>query len=479
LHYHFSSTIPVGIEGFQKAYQTLYYNFLKGMCTHREIDAISYSNSFAVQDGTIFSGSSGYPGKIEVWNEQLPNKVDFIATNEGVVRCIAIKGQQLFSGHDNGKITIWNLKHCTLIQTLEGLNKPLTQLIVKNGKLYSIGNVIDVWELKDFKLITTLNVHKSTINAVAIGNNILYSASSGETTIKVWDLRDSRLITTISAHESAVNALTLDEDKLYSSSEKKGPVKVWDVEDPFNISSWAILPFEEGRQIIIETGRLFLCLSRQIQVLDSNTYASIATLPSCAAQTQSSYGKTNGKLYFLASDRAIEVFDFTASYHQILNEIAERFEGFDADGLDEESILEELPLLKRLEKMPTHIQEAIFQEIGDILYLEFREDDHYEYGEEQFEGDYPMAAEGDYYEGGGEQFEGDYPMAAEGDYYEGGGEQFEGDYPMAAEGDYYEGGGEQFESEGNYLKTAKDAFYKATPFQKARAIQNYLRRQQP
>lgn len=178
-------------------------------------------------NGTLYSGSSDWT--IRVWCAE---KGDHIRTLEGhrnAVDALAVNDAHVFSGADDCTIRVWA---CATGETVRVISTddayPLT--VGRQGQLYSGGDdgVISVWSPSSHTLTQSLVGHTDPIAALVVAvDGTLYSADIRASTIRAWSGEDGALLRTMegSIHPFAFLAVTPN-GTLFSRS-ARGIILVW------------------------------------------------------------------------------------------------------------------------------------------------------------------------------------------------------------------------------------------------------------
>lgn len=169
--------------------------------------------SLAVKDGMLYTGSESK--NIRVWRNF--HEAGGFKSGSGLVKAIVIsKDQQVFTGHQDGKIRIWNLKG-KRVGTLPKLGDYIRSSM--NPKNYvEVRRHHKVPRIKHFDAISCMSLNEEY--------GLLYSGS-WDKTIKVWRISDGKCLESFEAHDDAINSIVVGYDGLVFSGSADGSVKVW------------------------------------------------------------------------------------------------------------------------------------------------------------------------------------------------------------------------------------------------------------
>jgi len=137
-------------------------------------------------------------------------------------------------------IKIWNLQTFECIETLEGHESWVTNIITykkiidKNNSidyLISCSNdkTIKIWDLKTFKCVATLKGHKYGVTNILIFNKMIdkntsidYLIScSYDSTIKIWNLKNFEFIATLEGHTDTIRNIIIKSTSTFDSVNHK------------------------------------------------------------------------------------------------------------------------------------------------------------------------------------------------------------------------------------------------------------------
>ncbi|XP_021731672.1 protein JINGUBANG-like [Chenopodium quinoa] len=169
--------------------------------------------SLAVKDGMLYTGSESK--NIRVWKNF--HDAGGFKSGSGLVKAIVIsKDEQVFTGHQDGKIRIWNPKGKRL-GTLPKMGDYIKSSM--NPKNYvEVRRHHKVPKIKHFDAVSCMSLNEEF--------GLLYSGS-WDKTIKVWRISDGKCLESFEAHDDAINSIVVGYDGLVFSGSADGTVKVW------------------------------------------------------------------------------------------------------------------------------------------------------------------------------------------------------------------------------------------------------------
>ena len=201
-------------------------------------------------DGKICSGD--LDGSIRIWNKNtlLLEKVFFLEQSSSIEEvedesqlspwcdCLTDFHGQLVSGHEGGRIGLWDLRNERCSHVLEGHTSHVRALAVIGNKLISASDdcTIKVWgkdSRDDWLCEQTLRGHHDSVKCLTILGNNLISGSS-DSTIRVWNVIDGNCYQRLFGHKGRVTALLIHDSKLFSSATDR-TLRVW------STKSWSVV----------------------------------------------------------------------------------------------------------------------------------------------------------------------------------------------------------------------------------------------
>jgi hypothetical protein len=174
--------------------------------------------------GRIYSG--GKDDAIRVWNKNtldLEKALD--VEHDAAVWSIAAWHDNLISGHDDGKVRIWDLSKGLCEQVLEGHEDGVNALVVCGSRLASGSDdcTVRLWAMSPdarapWPCERTLEGHRGLVSCLAVWEDKVISGSWDDS-IRVSDVATGEHIKTLAGHADTVMALLVQ----HSSSTAAGP----------------------------------------------------------------------------------------------------------------------------------------------------------------------------------------------------------------------------------------------------------------
>ena len=140
----------------------------------------------------------------------------------------------LATGHDDGKIRLWDAATAMLIHELPDHELPVSALAFNpdGTKLASAGEdrIIHLWDVQSGKLLRSLRGHTDRIPALAWHPREQQLVSAGwDTTARVWNANTGEPIILLNSHADQVNVLAFSPDgRLLACGDSADSIHVWD-----------------------------------------------------------------------------------------------------------------------------------------------------------------------------------------------------------------------------------------------------------
>ncbi|XP_052246747.1 sterol regulatory element-binding protein cleavage-activating protein-like [Dreissena polymorpha] len=136
-----------------------------------------------------------------------------------------IKGHSRHMSHGrcgSDDLRLWDEGiHCTLVQTTQAHQRPITVLVTEGGRIVSGSQdfTLKVFRLEDYKCLYTLHGHAGAISCLYLDKCTPYAAVSGaaDGTIRLWDLLTGHCVHKVKGHEATVMGLTCTDTYIISS----------------------------------------------------------------------------------------------------------------------------------------------------------------------------------------------------------------------------------------------------------------------
>ncbi|WP_166481845.1 WD40 repeat domain-containing protein [Scytonema sp. UIC 10036] len=227
-----------GMDGTVKLWDLKKGQLLRTLNGHKGgVTAIAITS-----DGRIVTGSLDI---VKVW-DMANGKLLRTLQSGAFALTVSRDGETLFAGHNDGKITLWNLITGKQLWSLVPPQKssgvtavaiaPDGQTLVNSGgddRFQSLpqtdGKNLKVWDMQTRKLLHNFSAHLGTVESVAIAPNGLVFASGGHARrVQLWSLKTGKLLRTFEGHGGGVYAVTFSPNgQMVISGSGDKTIKVW------------------------------------------------------------------------------------------------------------------------------------------------------------------------------------------------------------------------------------------------------------
>jgi len=211
-------------------HEAILQRFVEG--SERRLDAHTGTVlALAECKGRIYSG--GKDDAIRVWNKNTLELEKALDVEHGAaVWSIAVWQDNLISGHDDGKVRIWDLSKGLCEQVLEGHEDGVNALVICGSRLASGSDdcTVRLWAMSPdarnpWPCERTLEGHRGLVSCLAVWEDKVISGSWDDS-IRVCDVATGEHIKTLAGHADTVMALLVHGSRLISAS-VDGKVRVW------------------------------------------------------------------------------------------------------------------------------------------------------------------------------------------------------------------------------------------------------------
>ena len=152
--------------------------------------------------------------------------------HSGWVRSVAIQGDRIVSGSDDGTVKVWQVSTGLLEKTLAGHFTWVCSVAIDGDRIVSSSEdgTVNVWQASTGLLEKTLTGHSTWVCSVAIqGDRIVSGSDDG--TVKVWQVSTGLLKKTLVGHSEWVYSVAIQGDRVVSGSRDR-KVCMWKVWNP-------------------------------------------------------------------------------------------------------------------------------------------------------------------------------------------------------------------------------------------------------
>jgi WD40 repeat protein len=143
-------------------------------------------------------------------------------------------GKRIATGHDNGRVLLWDADTGRRAGTLNGHTDWVVDLVLSpDGKHLASASVdmtAKIWDLETGKAIRTLSGHTWYLNRVDFGlNGERLVTSSDDMTAKIWNLKTGEELFTLRGHNEWVVGVALSPDGKWAvTGGNDGTARIWD-----------------------------------------------------------------------------------------------------------------------------------------------------------------------------------------------------------------------------------------------------------
>lgn len=180
-------------------------------------------------------GAALHNGKIEIWDAKHCNRIrSFLGQKEMEVWALIFShdGKHIVSGSLDAKIRIWNQHSPECIETLVGHETWVNDLdFSPDGQILASGSGdfhIRIWDFRTFECLASFKAHPNFVRSVRFSNSGKLISSGEDGTICVWETTNFTKERTIKGHTGAVLSLSVHQNFLLSASSDK-TTRLWDL----------------------------------------------------------------------------------------------------------------------------------------------------------------------------------------------------------------------------------------------------------
>jgi WD40 repeat protein len=195
------------------------------------------------QDATLLASGTN---EIALWQTNEADEVRRVAADSWVTAfAFSPDGKLLASGHDDGKVCLWNVPALTPAGRLDGHDEAVSALTFSadGQQLTSAGDdhLIRVWDVRSKKRVREWRGHTDRVPGLAWHPSGQFLISVGwDTTARVWEASKDDPTMLLNAHSDQVNAVAFSPDgALLACADSDFTIHVWD--DPRNAKQKFVL----------------------------------------------------------------------------------------------------------------------------------------------------------------------------------------------------------------------------------------------
>lgn len=173
------------------------------------------------------------PASLQLHADEKLEIADFKA-RAGNMRATAISndGQLVFTGEDDGLVTLWSVKTGKSVQNLKGHTREVFAAALlpdgKRGVTCGDDNLVVVWDLATGRRIHEMSTGDAiplVMSCTADGSLAATGCDDGE--IEIWDLADGRRVTTLRRNSPLCGVLFSPDGKVLAAGYLDGHVVLW------------------------------------------------------------------------------------------------------------------------------------------------------------------------------------------------------------------------------------------------------------
>ncbi len=195
------------------------------------------AKSLAIDPKTSIVYTGGEDRKINIWNIRRGTLIGTFPDHRGPVRALAISsnGKLLISGGNDNEIRIWQTTRRAILMRIKEPTNRVVKLAFHPSNQYfawinGIGEV-KVWDLKKRAVVSAHKKHTGTVRDLAFSYMGSHIASvSVDKTIVYWNWRTNEHTATFAGHQKEVTGVSFHpQGKFMLSCSMDGSIKLWDL----------------------------------------------------------------------------------------------------------------------------------------------------------------------------------------------------------------------------------------------------------
>ncbi len=187
------------------------------------------------------SGDSSRPGKIQIWDAETGQELQFLGEHSIWVKSVAFSpdGTRVASGSQDGSLKIWSTETGEeLIRLLADSGSIASaafrpdgrRIVAGGGNAFSAGK-ITIWGTRTGLKLLSLKGHGDWVTSVAYspdGKHIV--SGSADKTVRIWDAETGEELLALHGHTSGVVSVAFSPDgKHVASGSYDKTVKIWEL----------------------------------------------------------------------------------------------------------------------------------------------------------------------------------------------------------------------------------------------------------
>ncbi len=173
----------------------------------------------------------------------LQDVISYLSLNPLKIKCsssiteVAIAGDIVVIGSDDGSARIWDINTAQLLQILiirepERRNRHKVTAVAINSELVAIGaddGTTKIWHIGNGQLLHTFQKHTQAVRSIALNGNMVVTASN-DGTAKIWNTETGICSHTLEGHTDLVWSVKIIGNNIVTESRDK-TFKIWDIKN--------------------------------------------------------------------------------------------------------------------------------------------------------------------------------------------------------------------------------------------------------
>jgi WD40 repeat protein len=213
-------------------------------------------------DGSLL-GVASLDGKITVWDAAEQGLLHSLDAAAGEATSLAFMPDMLMSGHEDGRLRLWDLDEGSIVTNLDGHTDWIWGVAAApSGDLAasaSADGTARLWSVPSGDELHTLGGHASTIWDIEFSpDGATVATSSWDGSILIWDVSTGAPVKALRGHTDWVYGIDFSPNgAMLASASKDGTVRLWDVETGLELhmleghtdTVWSVAFSEDGSSL--------------------------------------------------------------------------------------------------------------------------------------------------------------------------------------------------------------------------------------
>jgi WD40 repeat protein len=192
-------------------------------------------------------------GRVRLWDARTGKMLREWSDTDAPVTAMAFSGdgQTLAASTEDRKVRLWNVRHGIPFGVLAGHTDHIAALAWHPNSRHLISGCWDttcrLWDTESAELLFLLNGQSDQVNAVAFAANGLLASADSDNQVWIWEPLQGKVLQRLRGHSGEINCLvfTPDSNRLLSGG-ADGRILLWDVPTGRNM----FLPNETASPIV-------------------------------------------------------------------------------------------------------------------------------------------------------------------------------------------------------------------------------------